>query len=53
MKYAVVAKRWNSEKKEIESFIAGEFPNWMFANIFREAYEKTFSETVSIIEINK
>lgn len=50
MKYFVIAVRWDDEKKEQEKYIAGEFPNFVNAVLFRNAYNTAFSTTAEIRE---
>ena len=39
MRYAVIAKCWDDERKEARNFIIGEFETYMNAELFRGAYE--------------
>ena len=52
IKYFVIAKRWDSEKKEIIKYIAGEFDSYINAEIFRNAYNEHYSATAEIVEMN-
>ena len=49
-KYFVIAKIWDSEKKEQVEYIAGEFDLYMNASIFKNAYNKYYSANARIVE---
>lgn len=53
MKYLVVAKKWDNEKKEIVNFVAGMFDDITMASIFKRAYNDEFSANSKVIETEK
>ena len=50
MRYFVIAKHWDSERKEQCDYIAGEFNRYVLAEIFKKAFEKEFGGTARIVE---
>lgn len=51
-KFYVVAKKWDDMAKKQVEYVAGEFPDWVNARIFRDAYREHFSATAEIVEVN-
>lgn len=49
MKYYVVATHWDNDKQTQAKYIAGEFPDYYLAEIFRKAYNKTFSANAKVV----
>ena len=50
-KYYVIITKWDyKEKKQVEK-VAGEFDNYMYANIFNKAYEEEFKSSPRIVEV--
>lgn len=52
MTYLVIAIRWSDEKQAQIKYIAGEFPEYYLASIFRDAYNQKFSANSYIVNVN-
>ena len=50
-KYYVIAKKWSDEAFAIVDYVAGEFPTYMNAKIFRDAYNQAYSTRAVIKEV--
>lgn len=49
-RYYVIAKKWSeADRKQVE-FIAGEFPEFYFAKLFKEVYDNTFHTTAYVVD---
>ena len=46
----VIATHWDEEKKAQVKYIAGEFNNFMNANIFKNAYNEHYSTDAVIVD---
>ena len=58
-KFYVVAKKWDDMAQKQVEYVAGEFPDWINARIFRDAYNEYYnayneyySVTAEIVEVN-
>lgn len=51
-KYCVIAKHWDEGKGCQTYYIAGEFPKWHLADMFKEAYNERF-KTDSVVIAKK
>lgn len=49
-KYYVIAIKWSEEHKKQIKYIAGEFSDYTNANIFRKAYDSTYSTESHIFD---
>lgn len=49
-KYIVVATRWSSEANAQIKVVVGQFDEFMYASIFRNAYNDRYSANAEIIE---
>lgn len=52
MTYYVIAIHWDEKVKAQVKYIAGEFPEYYLASIFRDAYNQKFSANSYIVNIN-
>ena len=50
MLFRVMSKKWCPEEKRVITYIAGEFPTFALADIFKEAYGKYYSANIVWIE---
>ena len=50
MKYLVIATKWDADMKESVQYVAGEFPAYYLAAIFRDAYNEHFKASARIVE---
>lgn len=50
MKYQVLAKKWYLEQEAQVTYIAGEFPDYVNAKIFAEAYTNHFYTKTTIVK---
>lgn len=50
MRFAVMAKCWDDERKEARNFIIGEFETYMNAVLFREVYESRYNTKPWIVD---
>lgn len=53
MKYLVIARHWDNDKRDIVNYIAGSFDKYINAAIFRDAYNKTYSADAKVVEADK
>lgn len=51
-RYFVIATKWDSSKKSLVKYIAGEFTDFVNAMIFRDAYSEYYQTTARVIEEN-
>ena len=49
-KYFVIAKKWDSDKKKVVEYIAGEFDEYMNARLFQKAYNEHYSTDARVVE---
>lgn len=49
-RYFVVATKWSNEDKRVIKYIAGEFTDYVLANIFKVAYEEHYSTDAFIVD---
>lgn len=49
-KYFVIAKKWSNERQAVVKYIAGEFPSYINAAIFRDAYNVHYSANAVVVE---
>lgn len=50
MEYQVIAKKWYLEQEAQVEYIAGEFPDYVNAKIFAEAYTNHFCARTTIVK---
>ena len=48
MKYLVVAKKWDENKKAVVDYIVGEFNEYYLAELFKKAYNENYHANVKI-----
>ena len=53
MKYMVITKKWDDNKKAIVNHVCGEFPEHWLAYLFAREYEKLFCTETKIIDKNE
>ena len=53
MKYYVIAKKWDNEKKMQVNYIAGVFPTYHNAEMFRIAYNDYYDTNALILHESK
>lgn len=53
MKYIVLAKRFDDNKKEVVEYAAGSFDTIVNARLFQRVYEEHYSTTTRIYDIEK
>ena len=51
MKYLVVAKKWSEKEEKIVTYIAGQFENFVNAEIFRSAYNEHYGTNADIVTL--
>ena len=50
MKYFVIGKQWDNNRKAQVKYIAGQFDNYINASLFRRAYNERYSTDAVIVE---
>ena len=50
-KYLVIAVKWDEGSKAQVKYVAGEFTNYMNANLFKKAYNDYYSANAEVVEI--
>ena len=50
-KYLVIAVRWSDEEKAQVKYVAGEFPTYTNASIFRNAYNEFYQANAIVVEV--
>lgn len=53
MKYLVIASKWDDGTKNVIKYVAGEFPTYHLAAMFRDAYNDFYKSTAEVIEIKQ
>jgi len=51
MTYCVIATKWDDTMKEQIQYIAGRFPSFHLANMFRKAYNDYYSADAEVVKI--
>lgn len=51
--YFVIAIHWDEKKQAQAKYIAGQFPEYYLANIFKEAYNNQFSASAEVVEASE
>lgn len=49
MKYYVLGIKWDSKKQSKAKYIAGEFPEYYLAEIFKDAYNEHFKSCAVVV----
>ena len=49
-RYFVIAKKWSEDEQAQVDYIAGEFPNYNLAKIFKDAYNHEYRTHAIILE---
>lgn len=49
MKYYVIGIKWDSKKQSQVKYIAGEFPEYYLAELFRVAYNEHFKSNAVVV----
>ena len=47
--FYVVAKHWDEKEGCQKYYVAGEFPKWFLADMFREAYNERFKTDAQVV----
>lgn len=54
MRYLVIAQKYDEDAKEVRNYIAGEFDDYVNADIFVMAYEKRYNTyKVRIMDVDR
>lgn len=50
MKYMVIAKKWDDNKKDVVNYVCGEFPEFWLATMFVKEYKEHFDADTKIVD---
>jgi hypothetical protein len=53
MKYLVIATKWDDNAKAQLKYVAGEFPTYHLAAMFRDAYNDHYKADAEVIETKR